>query len=114
MGSFSADVKMPASEVFSEIQQCVGTANYNVKTIVPNQSVIAEGKRDFSWAIIIILALVFWPAALVYYFTRQRSSITATITKDTEDKCNVTIMSNGQSGDEIIELVRDVLKKEIY
>ena len=81
---------MLASEVFSEIQQCVGTANYKVKIIVPNQTVIAEGKRDFSWIVIIILALVFLPAALVYYFTRQ-SSITATITKDSEDECNVTI-----------------------
>jgi len=103
---------MLASEVFSEIQQCVGTANYKVKIIVPNQTVIAEGKRDFSWIVIIILALVFLPAALVYYFTRQRSSITATITKDSEDECNVTITSNGKTGDDLIEFVKDVLQEE--
>ncbi len=72
------DVKMPASEAFSEIQICVGRVNYKVKTIVPNQSVIAEGAHHFSWIVIIILILLYWPAALVYYFNRQ-SSITVII-----------------------------------
>ena len=112
MASFSMDVKMPASGVFSEIQHCIGTANYKVKTIVQNQSVIAEGARDFSWIIIIILALVFWPAALVYYFTRQRSSITATINKDSENECNITITSNGNTGENLIKLIKDVLQEE--
>ena len=111
MASFSMDVKMSASEVFSEIQHCIGTANYKVKTIVQNQSVIAEGARDFSWIIIIILALVFWPAALVYYFTRQRSSITATINKNNENECNVTITSNGNSGYDLIKLIENVLQE---
>jgi len=111
MASFSMDVKMPASGVFSEIQHCIGTANYKVKTIVQNQSVIAEGARDFSWIIIIILALVFWPAALVYYFTRQRSSITATINKDSENECSITITSNGNTGENLIKLIENVLQE---
>jgi len=111
MASLSMDVKMSTSEVFSEIQHCIGTANYKVKTIVQNQSVIAEGARDFSWVIIIILALVFWPAALVYYFTRQRSSITATINKNNENECNVTITSNGNSGYDLIKLIENVLQE---
>ena len=106
------DLKMPVSEVFSEIQQCVGTADYNVKTIVPNQSIIAEGNRDFSWVIVIILAILLWPAAIVYYFTRQRSSITATISKNNEYECNVTITSNGNTGDDLIELIENVLQEE--
>ena len=112
MASLSMDVKMSTSEVFSEIQHCIGTANYKVKTIVQNQSVIAEGARDFSWIIIIILALVFWPAALVYYFTRQRSSITATINKDSENECSITITSNGNTGENLIKLIKDVLQEE--
>ena len=112
MASFSMDLKMPASEVFSEIQHCIGTADYKVKTIVPNQSVIAEGNRDFSWVIVIILAILLWPAAIVYYFTRQRSSITATINKESENECNVTITSNGNTGDNLMNLVKDVLQEE--
>jgi len=112
VGSFTADVKMSPGEAFSEIQQCVGLADYKVKTVVPNQSVIAEGNRDFSWAIVIILVILIWPAALVYYFTRQRSSITATITKDGENECSVTVTSNGNTGDKILLLVQDVLTSE--
>ena len=112
MASFSMDLKMPASEVFSEIQHCIGTADYKVKTIVPNQSVIAEGNRDFSWIIVIILAILLWPVAIVYYLTRQRSSITATINKDSKNECNITITSNGNSGDDLNRLIQNVLQED--
>ncbi len=111
MASFSKDLDIPPDEAFSEIQQCIGTADYKVKTVVANQSVIAEGSRDFSWAIVIILIILIWPAALVYYFTRQRSSITATITKKDEKSSNVTLTSNGKSGEEMVALIIKVFEK---
>ena len=107
MGSFSANLDMPVSEVFSEIQQCVGTVDYKVQSVIPNQSIIAEGKRDFSWIIVIILAIILWPAAIVYYFTRHRSSITATITKNDEKRCSLTVTSNGKSSARIMDLIKD-------
>ena len=112
MASISMDLKMPASEVFSEIQHCIGTADYNVKTIVPNQSIIAEGNRDFSWVFVIIFAILLWPVAIVYYLTRQRSSITATINKDSENGCSLTITSNGNSGDNLTRLIQNVLQED--
>jgi len=112
MGSYSKDLDLPAHEVFSEIQQCIGVADYKVTTVIANQSVIAEGKRDFSWVIMIILIILIWPAALVYYFTRQRSSITATIAKTDEKRCSLTITSNGNSGDYILLLVKDAFEDE--
>ncbi len=111
MASFSMDLKMPASEVFSEIQHCIGTADYKVRTVVPNQSIIAEGNRDFSWIIVIILAILLWPVAIVYYLTRQRSSITATINNDGENGCSLTITSNGNSGDDLTRLIQNVLQE---
>ena len=110
MPSFSIDLDIPPNEAFSEIQQCVGDVDYKVKTITSNQSIIAEGKRDFSWVIVIILAILFWPAAIVYYFTRQRSSITATITKKDEKGCNLTANSNGESADELMDLILDIFE----
>ncbi len=107
MGSFSADLDMPASEVFSEIQQCIGTADYKVQSVIPNQSIIAEGTRDFSWIIVIVLAILLWPAAIVYYFTRNRSSITATITKNDEKGCTLTVTSNGESSEGIMGLIKN-------
>ena len=106
------DVKSPVSEVFSEIQQCIGKANYKVTSIVPDQMVIAEGKREFSWGIVIVLVLLIWPFAIVYFFTRQRSSVSATFTKDNENECTVTITSNGKTGDNFIKLVRHVFQEE--
>ena len=111
MVSFSIDLEISVNEVFSEIQQCVGTADYKVQNIIPNQSIIAEGKRDFSWPIVIILAILLWPVAIVYYFTRQRSSITATITKNDEKWCNLTVTSNGKSADELMKLIKNIFKE---
>jgi len=110
MPSFSIDLDIPPNEAFSEIQQCVGDADYKVKAIIPNQSIIAEGTRDFSWVIVIILAILLWPVAIVYYFTRQRSSITATITKNDEKGCNLTVNSNGESADHLMDLILDVFE----
>ena len=111
MGSFSADLDISTSEVFSEIQQCVGTFDYKVQSIIPNQSIIAEGKRDFSWIIVIVLAILLWPAAIVYYFTRHRSSVAATITKNDEKGCNLTVTSNGESSEGIMRLIEDSFQK---
>ena len=112
MGSYSMDLKVPASETFSEVQKCIGTANFQVKEVNPNQSITAEGKREFNWVIIIVLAIVFWPAALVYYFTRQRSSVTATISNSKENECHLTMSANGEAGDDIIEMIEHVFEDE--
>lgn len=110
MPSFSIDLDIPANEAFSEIQQCIGDVDYKVKTIIPNQSIIAEGGRDFNWIIVIILAIFLWPVAIIYYFTRQRSSITVTLTINDEKSCNLTVNSNGESADEVMDLILDVFE----
>ena len=110
MSSFSIDLDMSPNETFSEIQQCIGTANYKVQEIVPNQSIISEGKRDFNWGIMIVLIILLWPAALVYYFTRQKSSISATITKN-ETGCNLTVTSSGESSEKVMDLIKDIFKE---
>ena len=110
MLSFSIDLDIPSNEAFSEIQQCIGDVDYKVKTIIPNQSVIAEGGRDFNWIVVIILAIFLWPVAIIYYFTRQRSSITVTITINDEKSCNLTVNSNGESADHLMDLILDVFE----
>jgi hypothetical protein len=111
LSSFSIDLKTSPDDVFSEVQQCVGTANYKVKNIIPSQSIIAEGKRDFSWIIVIVLAILLWPAAIVYYFTRQRSSVTVTISKNDEG-CNITAISNGHSSEDLMKLIDGTFESE--
>ena len=111
MRSFSKDLKSTPDEAFSEVQQCVGTANYKIKNVIPSQSITAEGKRDFSWIIVIVLAILLWPAAIVYYFTRQRSSVTVIISK-TDSGCNLTATSNGDSSVDLMGLIEDSFQSE--
>ncbi len=111
MGSYSVDLEMPAKEAFTEIQHCIGTANYNVKSIVPNQSIIAEGGKSFSWAIMILLILFLLIGALIYFLACQRNSITATIS-ETKTGCSLALTSNGSGGDKVLVLIRDVFQKE--
>ena len=106
------DLKVPVSEVFSEVQECIGKVDFQVKEVTPNQSITAEGKRAFSWLIIIVLAILIWPAALVYYFTRQRSSVTATLNSTKESECHLTMSANGEAGDDIIEMIEHVFEDE--
>ena len=110
MGSKSIDVPLSESETFSKIQEAIGTTDYKIKSVEANKSLIAEGNREFSWAIVIILAILIWPAAIVYYFTRQRSSITAVVTPDSDRFCRVTINSNGKTGDQVLQTIVDHLK----
>ncbi len=111
MSSFSIDLKTSPDEAFSETQQCVGTANYKIKNITPSQSIIAEGKRDFSWIIVIVLAIILWPAAIVYYFTRQRSSVSVTISKK-DNGCTITATSNGDSSEDLMKLIDDAFESD--
>jgi len=110
MPSISIDLDIPPNEVFSEIQQCVGDADYKINDIIPNQSIIAEGKRDFNLVIVILLAIFIWPLAFIYYFTCHRSSITATITKNDEKGCNLTVNSNGESAGKLMDLIWDIFE----
>lgn len=103
MGSRSIEINATESETFTKIQEAIGSTDYKIKAVEANKSVIAEGNREFSWAIVIILAILIWPAALVYYFTRQRSSITAIVTSSSEGSCKVTINSNGKTGEEVMQ-----------
>ncbi len=89
----------------------IGASNFTIKTIVPNESIIAEGSREFSWAIVIILVLILWPAALLYYFTRQRSSITIIISPNNETGSKVTIASSGKDGDNVMRLITETLEQ---
>lgn len=109
MGSESIDLKESLEDTFPKIQQAIGSSDYKIKTIEANKSIIAEGNREFSWMIVIILAILIWPGAVVYYFTRQRSSVTVIISPNADSGCKVTINSNGKSGDKAMQSIVNFL-----
>lgn len=110
MGSESIDLKESLEDTFPKIQQAIGSTDYKIKTIEANKSIIAEGNREFSWMIVIILAILIWPGAVVYYFTRQRSSVTVIISPNGNSSCKVTINSNGKTGDKTMQSIVDYLQ----
>ncbi len=110
MGSQSIEVKQTVEDTFSNIQHSIGNSEYKIKTIEANKSIIAEGNREFSWAIVIILAILIWPAAIVYYFTRQRSSVTVIITPGPDSGSKITINSHGKTGETVMQSIVDNLQ----
>jgi hypothetical protein len=108
MASRTIDVKASLEDTFPKVQRAIGNSEYKIKSIVPNQTIMAEGGREFRWLWMIIMIILIWPAALVYYFTRQRSSVTV-LTSKTDDGCKVTITSTGKTGDAVLESIANIL-----
>ena len=108
MASRSIDVKTSLEDTFPKVQRTIGNSDYKIKSIVPNQTIMAEGGREFRWLWVIVLAILLWPAAIVYYFTRQRSSVTV-VTSKTDDGCRVTVTSTGKTGDAVLESIANIL-----
>jgi len=108
LASRSIDVKTSLEDTFPKVQRTIGNSDYKIKSIVPNQTIMAEGGREFRWLWVIVLAILLWPAAIVYYFTRQRSSVTV-VTSKTDDGCRVTVTSTGKTGDAVLESIANIL-----
>ena len=113
MSSQSINFKTSQEDIFPEIQKGIMSIGhgYNIKTIVPNQTIISEGKHEFDNRLMVVLALFCWPGAIIYYFASKRSSLSVIVTKHNETECTVAINSNGKVGDKITEYLFSNLKK---
>ncbi|MFB5608440.1 MAG: hypothetical protein ACE5RI_05005 [Candidatus Nitrosomaritimum yanchengensis] len=98
--------------IFPRLQNGVASVGHTIKSIVPNQTIISEGKRDFSTVLMVILILFLWPAAIIYYFHSKRSSLTIVVTDEKNGRCKITVNSNGKDGEAIKESMFDKLQKE--
>ncbi len=111
MGSFTAEVKDTPENVFALIQRTIGTSGFEIKSVVPNSSITAEGKREYKLWLLILLVLIMWPLALVYFFTRPKNTISVTITPKREGEgCVVTITSTGKKADQILQMLASSLR----
>jgi|APSaa5957512535_1039671.scaffolds.fasta_scaffold10678_6 hypothetical protein len=113
MGSRIIDVESSSEESFLKIQEAISSNDYTIKSMESGKSMVAEGGRMFSWLIVVALVILIWPIALVYYFTRQRSSVSLIITDTSEKKCKVSINSNGISADYVMDAIVDKLNKKM-
>lgn len=100
---------MAPSEVYNAAQRIVGASELAIKNTVINQSIIAEGGRDFSWVWMIVFIIFVWPAAIIYYFVAKKNTISLTIAAKQDGGCIVNVQSIGKKA----ELVLQALSGEI-
>ena len=98
-----------AGDIFPKIQQVIATSGYNVTSLTQNQSIQAEGKRDYGLALLIVLIIIVWPVAIIYFFTRKKNKVTVLLASN-NNGCKVDITSDGRSGNQILHLIMNVLQ----
>ena len=104
-------LEISIDDAIQEIQQTLAAESFNIPTVVPNSSISAEGGRSFSWPIMIVCILLFWPAAIVYYFMSSKNAIAATFTgSDGGTGSVVSITANGKKAEVILQHLTTILK----
>ena len=111
MSSQSTNFERSPEDIFADLQKGIVSAGHTIKTVVPNQTIISEGGRNYNPVLLAVLILFLWPGAIIYYFTSKRSSLSVIITKHNEMGSTVTINSNGRDGDKIITYIFHHMKK---
>ena len=111
MSSQSTNFERSPEDIFVDLQKGIAWAGHTIKTIVPNQTIISEGKREFNTILMVVLILFLWPGAIIYYFTSQRGGLSVIVTKHYEMGSSVTINSNWKGGDKIITYIFFYLHK---
>lgn len=110
LSSQNLTLAMGVDDSFKQIQQSLATEKFKTISVVVNNSVSSEGGRNFSWPIMIVCIILFWPAAIVYYFMSSKNAITATFTSNDEKGCTVTITATGKKAETILQHLTDILK----
>ncbi len=100
---------MPPNDAFAAAQRVIGSSELTIKASTPGSSIIAEGGRDFGWIWIILLVLIVWPIAIIYYFTRKPNSISVSIFPK-QTGCNINATSQGKKGDYVLNLLSSAVR----
>jgi len=67
MGSLNKDSSVSASEIYNTANRIIGTSELAIRNTQVNQTIVAEGGRDFSWV---------WMIVLSFYCGQPQLSIT--------------------------------------
>jgi hypothetical protein len=94
---------MNASEIYNAAHRIIGTSDLAIRNTVVNQTIIAEGGRDFKWVWIIIFIIFVWPAAIIYYFVAKKNTISVTIASKETGGCTVNIQSIGRKAETVFQ-----------
>jgi len=104
MGSLNKDSSVSASEIYNTANRIIGTSELAIRNTQVNQTIVAEGGRDFSWVWMIVFIILLWPAAIIYYFTRKKNSISLTIVPKSDNSgCTVNIQAIGKNAELVFQ-----------
>ena len=106
----SITLSKSVDESFQQVQKSLEIEKFKTISVVSNSSISSQGGRSFSWPIMIVCIILFWPAAIVYYFMCSKNSITLTFTSNEGAGSTVTITANGKKAVIVSEHLRDILK----
>ena len=111
MSSRSVNFQTSQEDIFPELQKGIISSGHKIQTILPNQTIVSEGKHEFNTFLMVGLILLCWPGAIIYYFISEKSNLSVIVTKHNETGCTVVINSNGDAGNTIMEYIFSNLQK---
>ena len=104
-------VERSLDESFKQVQQTLATESFKIITTTSNSSITSEGGRNFGWPIMIVCILLFWPAAIVYYFMSSKNAITVTFTgSDRGTGSKISITANGKKAEILLQHLSTIFK----
>ena len=104
-------VERSLDESFKQVQQTLATESFKIITTTSNSSITSEGGRNFGWPIMIVCILLFWPAAIVYYFMSSKNAITVTFTgSDSGTGSKISITANGKKAEILLQHLSTIFK----
>lgn len=90
---------MQLPEVHDAINKAAARNKLTIKKVLPDQGFYAEGGKDFKWSWMIVAIIFAWPAAIAYYFTSKKNSISVTVTASSAGLgSHISIQSIGRRG----------------
>ncbi len=104
MGTWTARVRENPGSVYQKAQGALTAKGLNLQRAEPGQLLVAVGHRAYRLVVLIILVLVCWPGALIYYFTRKKSSITVQI-QPQGDGSYIQVETVGETADEALGMI---------
>jgi hypothetical protein len=94
---------MNSNEVYNIAHRIIGTSELAIKNTAVNQTIIAEGGRDFSWVWMIVFIIFVWPAAIIYYFVAKKNTISVTIASKETGGSTINVQSIGKKAEPVFQ-----------
>ena len=99
----------PVDELFGKANDEISATGFTIRELTQDQRIYAEGGRDFSWGIMIILILFLVLGAIIYYFACNKKTITVTF-REKEGKTTVSIVTYGRNTKQFFNKLQNALE----